>query len=153
MRAEARKVAAETARPAGPDRPRVLLVKEDDTAPRSVASQLEQAGIEVSTAGSIHDAIGAVTCGAGELDLILCDLHLAGGGGIRLYHFLESEYPGMEQRMVFLRRAALSPRENEFLRTIDQPVLELPCWLDGLTVILRAWTARRRGRSGMLAKA
>jgi two-component system NtrC family sensor kinase len=141
-----RPVDAETALPVGPDRPRILLVKEDDTPPRSGASQLEQAGIEVSTVGSMHDAIGAVTCSGGTLDAILCNLHLAGGGGVRLYHFLESEYPGMEQRMVFLRGAVLSPKENEFLRTIDQPVLELPCWLEGLTVILRAWTSRRRGR-------
>ncbi|HYU32468.1 MAG TPA: hypothetical protein VEW48_09915 [Thermoanaerobaculia bacterium] len=108
------------------------------------ARQLDPFGLDVSTAVSVRDAVAALARNGGELDAIICDLHLADGGGIKLYRFLEAEYPGMQHRMVFLRGPALSPREREFLRMITQPVLEKPYWIAGLIAIVRAWSMRRR---------
>ncbi|HUU01252.1 MAG TPA: response regulator [Myxococcota bacterium] len=128
--------------------PRVLIIDDEEQLLRVWTRELELLGLEVWAARSARDAVGVLAQLDGDLDAVACDLHMADGDGMELHRFLQVEYPGLEHRVVFITGGAVSARENEFLVTAANPVLEKPCKLGRFVVLAREWGERRQSRRG-----
>lgn len=128
-------------------RPRILLVDDEDMLLDVWARQLERAGLEIWTGGSARDAAGALARANGDFDAVVCDLHMPGGGGIELYRFIETEYAGLQHRVVFITGGVFSSKETDFLHTTGNPVLDKLCGIEQVVDIVRDWATRRRARS------
>lgn len=77
-------------------RGQVILVVEDDRQVRDLLShQLTSAGYEVHAAGTVKEA-GELGARIGDLDLALCDVHLADGTGFDAASLLRAVQPTLE---------------------------------------------------------
>lgn len=103
-------------------RARVLVV--DDEA--GVLGFLEDALSEhdVVLANSGMKALELV--GAGDFDIIFCDLIMPDVSGMEVFRCLVDERPDLVDRVVFMTGGAFTPRAQEFLRDKAQPLLEKP---------------------------
>jgi CheY-like chemotaxis protein len=107
--------------------PRVLVVDEE----QGVRSSLDEvchtldpeARVVVATSGG--EAISEVQRDQ-SFDLILCGLTLGDMGGLDLHEALRRARPGVERRVVFVRKQPPSHRVSEALRTLPNHTLPFP---------------------------
>ena len=82
-----------------------------------------EAHVTVATSGG--EAITEVQCDQ-SFDLILCGLSLGDMGGLDLHEALRRSRPGVERRVVFVRKQPTSHRVSEALRTLPNHTLSFP---------------------------
>ena len=70
---------------------RILVADPDPRAQQHLTAMLSECGYELGAASDVQDALGPVH--DGEVDLILADLSLPGGGGMELLEQVRSAHP------------------------------------------------------------
>ncbi len=106
------------------DRLRVLVVDDEAPLARALGRMLEdEHDVDVVTSG--EDALRRLESG-GEYDAILCDLMMAGIGGMEVHRKLVIGRPALARRLVFMTGGAFSARVQRFLGEVKNPCLDKP---------------------------
>lgn len=116
-----------------------ILIVEDE---KFLANSLELILAEhrVTVAGNGREAVAL--CTQRDYDVILCDLWMQDLTGMDVHRELLHRRPGQEQRMVFMTGGAFTPRAQEFLESVSNPILQKPF---STVELLQAVTGGRRG--------
>jgi CheY-like chemotaxis protein len=93
-----------------------ILIAEDEGGIRKMVSEvLRKAGYRVLAAGSGQDAVDVASRHAGDIDLLLTDIVMAGMGGADLYAWMKAERPNV--RVLFISGVmSREPLEGAFLK-------------------------------------
>jgi CheY-like chemotaxis protein len=107
--------------------PRLLVVDEEPALRASLEAQCRtldpEARVVVVTSGA--DAIAEVQRDQ-SFDMILCGLCLGDMGGLDLHEALRRARPGVERRVVFVRKQPPAHRVSEALRSLSNHTLAAP---------------------------
>jgi PAS domain S-box-containing protein len=116
-----------------------ILIIDDEAAVARTLSMLLQTEHDLSLATSGEDALGLLRAEsqAGGFDAIVCDLMMPGMTGMELYELIKAQYPGLEQRVVFMTGGVSMLRATEFLASVKNPTFEKPFDLNELRKTLR----------------
>jgi PAS domain S-box-containing protein len=112
-------------------RPRaeVLVIDDDPLVAAALARSLDRDHhVTISSGG--RDALEKLS--SGSYDLIFCDLMMPDVSGMDLYAELEREHPELLPRVVFLTGGAFTPRAEQFLAAVSNPMVRKPFGLDEL---------------------
>jgi len=123
-------------------RARILVVDDDEQVRRSMARLLGRTH-DVRVADGV--AAGLEALGAGEVDLVLCDVMMPSGGGERFWSELPLRAPWALDRVAFMTGGAATPEARTFLSVQPQPVLAKPFDATAVQDVLAELAARRRG--------
>jgi signal transduction histidine kinase/ActR/RegA family two-component response regulator len=120
----------------GAKRLRVLVVDDEPPLARALGQMLQdEHEVEVVTSG--EDAMKRLGAGA-EYDVILCDLMMAGLGGVDVHDRLRAERPDMARRIVFMTGGVFSTRTERFLAEVKNLCLDKPFTQEGVRAALEA---------------
>jgi CheY-like chemotaxis protein len=110
--------------PRNGDRLRVLVIDDEAPLARALGLMLEDDhDVEVVTSG--EDALKRFEAGA-EYDAILCDLMMAGIGGMEVHSKLVNGRPALARRLVFMTGGAFGANVQKFLGAVKNPCLDKP---------------------------
>ena len=124
-------------------RGRILIVDDEISVSRTLRALLQNEHDVVLT-GDGAQALSAIAEAPGDgFDVIMCDLMMPGMSGMELYERIRQEYPGMEQRIVFMTGGVSMDRAREFLATTINLTFEKPFDFDRLRRTLRRLVAQR----------
>jgi signal transduction histidine kinase/CheY-like chemotaxis protein len=128
---------AQSPEPAPPPLPggRVLAV-DDEADVLAGLGRLLRAHFEVRLAGGVEEALAAAR--AERFDLVLCDVVMPEGGGLRFHERLRDEAPALAARTIFVTAGAVDEGTRRRLAEHLQPVLEKPIDLAALGRAVRA---------------
>jgi PAS domain S-box-containing protein len=102
---------------------RILIV---DDEPRLAATmRMMLCAHHTTMAQSGHEALQRLRSGE-AYDLILCDLAMPNVDGMDLYQRIRTEWPGLEERVIFLTGDAFVSRTQEFLSSVPNAHLQKP---------------------------
>jgi PAS domain S-box-containing protein len=120
-----------------PKRGKILIVDDEISVARTLKALLENEH-DVSLAESGSQALAAISAApAGGFDVIMCDLMMPGMSGMELYETVRRDYPGLEQRMVFMTGGVSMDRARQFLATCVNLTFEKPFDFERLRRTLR----------------
>jgi PAS domain S-box-containing protein len=102
-----------------------VLVVDDEVAVGSTLRLVLQREHDVQLATSGEEALQLLASG-NHFHSIVCDLMMPGMTGVDLYEAIRSDYPGLEERMVFMTGGALLAKTEDFLARVKNPLLEKP---------------------------
>jgi PAS domain S-box-containing protein len=112
---------------------RILIVEDEVEVADVLGEMLARDGHEILRAESGREALARLA--EGEVDLILCDLHMPDLDGPALYHELLGCHPECTRRMMFMTGDVLGADMAGFLGEAGLPVLDKP--LDPYEVRIR----------------
>ena len=124
-------------------RARILVIDDEPPIARTL-SELLGPDHDVSVASSGRDAL-AILGSSERFDAIFCDLMMPGMSGMDFYEQVQSVYPGLETRIVFMTGGAFTPRAAEFLASVRNRRIEKPFSLGLVEQIAREMTLRDGG--------
>jgi two-component system cell cycle sensor histidine kinase/response regulator CckA len=111
-------------RPRSVPRLRVLVVDDEPPLASALGRMLEdEHDVEVVTSG--EDALTRLEAD-GAYDAILCDLMMAGMGGMEVHARLSAGRPALARRLVFMTGGAFNPSAQRFLGEVKNPCLDKP---------------------------
>jgi CheY-like chemotaxis protein len=61
-----------------------------------------------------------------DIDVILCDVVMPGGGGIELFQKLKENAPQLVQKLIFITGGSTNRDCQDFLQKTDRPVIYKP---------------------------
>jgi two-component system NtrC family sensor kinase len=118
----------------------ILLIDDEPSFVRALASVLRRNGATVDTAGNGQRALAQLQ--ARRYDVILCDLRMPDVDGPTFYAILTSQYPLLCQRVVFMTGDMLGIPSLAFLEQCGQPWVAKPCTVaavrGAIALVLRA---------------
>jgi PAS domain S-box-containing protein len=109
---------------------RVLVIDDEPPLAKALGRMLEDEH-QVDTVTSGEAALSRLEAGA-DYDAILCDLMMAGLGGMDVHSRLLAVRPDLARRLVFMTGGASSPRAQRFLDEVKNPRLDKPFTRDEL---------------------
>lgn len=71
-----------------------------------------------------------------QYDVILCDLNMPELNGVELYQFIAKQYPGLEQKMIFMTGGTYAKLYSNFIATVKNLRLEKPFSLEDLLLAI-----------------
>ncbi len=116
--------AASAARPTG-TRPRVLIVDDEPPVAR-VLQHLIGRECDVTVVHGGRAAITALSKDPPPFDLVICDLMMPVVTGADVYKEVTKARPELAPRFVFMTGGAFTQRGQEFLDSVQAPILEKP---------------------------
>ncbi len=117
---------------------RLLVVDDDEPLRRACVEIAAGMGFLTAAAGSVPDAVAAME--QQQFDLVLLDLRLPGGGGLKLLAEIHSRFPSAG--VVVMTAFATVASAVEALRNGADNYLTKPFTLEGLTNVLEESTRR-----------
>jgi two-component system cell cycle sensor histidine kinase/response regulator CckA len=103
---------------------RVLVIDDEPRLATALGAMLEDDhDVDVVTSG--QDALSRLEAGA-DYDAILCDLMMAGVGGMDVHARLRARRPELASRIVFMTGGAFSVSAQRFLGEVKNPCLDKP---------------------------
>ncbi len=126
--------------------PSVLYVDDEEGIRRAVRAWLSRQEIEVHTARGVRSAKSCM--GRFRFDCAFIDIWLADGTGFDLYAWIQSSYPEVAKRTVFVTGdivASASTRKT--LETFGRPVMAKPFDLTEIDRHLQQWDASGKSSS------
>jgi PAS domain S-box-containing protein len=118
-----------------------ILVIDDEPAIAHTLRELLAPQHEVISATSGPEALALLA--AGDLDVIFCDLMMPGMSGAELYNRIQADWPGLEDRIVFMTGGAFTAGAADFLTSVPNRRLEKPFSLGLIEQIVRDMARRR----------
>jgi len=112
-----------------------ILVVEEETRVREFLVHALGTDHQVTTAANTASARRALQ--EGTFDVVLLDLRLDEGGGIRLFEWVRSATPDMAARVVFMTGDSRDPEAGRFLASQPNPHLVKPFTIDELSQTVR----------------
>jgi DNA-binding NtrC family response regulator len=85
---------------------------------------------------SARDALAALVLSKTTPDVILCDLMMPELSGPEFFTRLLAKNPSMAERVVFITGGAFGPSAQEFLDTVNPPLIEKPFRPDDLRKVV-----------------
>jgi PAS domain S-box-containing protein len=120
-----------------PKRGKILIVDDEISVARTLKALLENEH-DLSLAENGSQALAAIAAApAGGFDIIMCDLMMPGMSGMELYETVRRDYPGLEQRMVFMTGGVSMDGARQFLATCENLTFEKPFDFERLRRTLR----------------
>lgn len=102
-----------------------VLVVDDRSMARRIASRiLSEEGFRVLEADGMGEAIEVLAQARGRIDLVMLDVVLADGDGVKLARQIQEEWP--TQRILFMSGFAAEVLARYGLRDLDVPFLAKP---------------------------
>lgn len=102
-----------------------VLVVDDRSLARRIASRiLSEEGFRVLEADGLGEALEVLAQARGRVDLVMLDVVLADGDGVKLARQIQEEWPA--QRMLFMSGFAAEVLTRHGLRDLDVPFLAKP---------------------------
>jgi len=102
-----------------------VLVVDDRSMARRIASRiLSEEGFRVLEADGMGEALEVLAQARGRIDLVMLDVVLADGDGVRLARQIQEEWP--TQRILFMSGFAAEVLTRYGLRDLDVPFLAKP---------------------------
>ena len=102
-----------------------VLVVDDRSMARRIASRiLSEEGIRVLEADGMGEALEVLAQARGRIDLVLLDVVLADGDGVKLARQIHQEWPA--QRILFMSGFAAEVLARHGLKDLDVPFLAKP---------------------------
>jgi signal transduction histidine kinase/ActR/RegA family two-component response regulator len=123
-----------------------ILVIEEETQVREFLVHALGADHQVTTAPDTASARQALQ--GNTFDVVLLDLRLDEGGGIRLFEWVRSATPDMADRVVFMTGDSRDPEAGRFLASQPNPHLVKPFTIDELSATVRRAAHRAAAGSG-----
>ncbi len=125
----AHETTAVSLRPQRPDtielpRTRILVI-DDEPALCAVVRRLLKREHEVVTCVEAREALKLLRTDS-AFDVVICDIMMPEMSGIELFAELRRQNPQLPSRVVFMTGGAFDSQEQEFLRTVQNPVVEKP---------------------------
>lgn len=115
---------------------RVVLVVEDDApSRRALRLILSSAALVVLEAETVAAAVELAKAHPGPIDVLLSDLNLPGGGGLRLHTELARERPGL--KVIFMSGYSAEEARVRGLLQAGQPFIAKPIEIDSLLELLK----------------
>jgi CheY-like chemotaxis protein len=115
-------------------RARVLIVDDEAMICHAIEEELARShDVAVATTGADALALVAST----RFDLILCDVMMPGMDGHELHRRIAAQYPGLEQRFVFMT-GTLAPDAAKALDELPNPWLAKPFEIDDVLALIAA---------------
>jgi PAS domain S-box-containing protein len=110
--------------PRSVERLRVLVIDDEPTLANAVGRMLQdEHHVDVVTSGEA--ALRRLEAGE-DYDAILCDLMMAGVGGMDVYAKLAAARPALARRLVFMTGGAFSANARRFLGEVENACLDKP---------------------------
>ena len=107
-----------------PARRRILVIDDEPRLAQSMRMLIEPTHeVVVTTRGA--EALAWVNAGQ-RFDLVLCDLQMPETSGMDVYQHLCAHAPEMAQRLVFISGGAYTQVMRDFVRSVDNRVLDKP---------------------------
>jgi CheY-like chemotaxis protein len=103
----------------------ILVVDDEPSFTRAVAALLRRNGHTVDTAG--HGELALALLQGRRYDILLCDLLMPNLNGPTFYGILQSQYPSLCQRVIFLTGDSMRVESMAFLEECGQAWLAKPC--------------------------
>jgi CheY-like chemotaxis protein len=119
-------------------RGRILLIDDEEAILEILARALDQH--EVRSVPGAKEGLRILQAGE-RYDAILCDLMMPEMTGMELYEALLKSQPDDARRMIFITGGATSPRSDDFLRFVSNPVIKKPFSAKTLQDVLRQFLA------------
>ena len=102
-----------------------VLVVDDRSMARRIASRiLSEEGFRVLEADGMGEALEVLAQAGGRIDLVMLDVVLADGDGVKLARQIQEEWP--EQRILFMSGFAAEVLTRHGLRDLEVPFLAKP---------------------------
>ena len=105
-------------------RKKLLVIEDEPTLARAFQRMLRSMH-EVTVTLSGREALDKLQ-GGEKFDAILCDLLMPEMTGMDLHDEIRRQFPGLEQRIIFMTGGAFTPRAREFLNAVTNPYLSKP---------------------------
>jgi PAS domain S-box-containing protein len=105
---------------------RALVIDDEPEIALVVAEVLHKAGYQCDLASGGRDAQSLIAVHDGSHDLVVCDLRMPDVDGPSLFRWIQANYPGLAQRVLFTTGDALGAAAGRFLAESQRPVLEKP---------------------------
>jgi signal transduction histidine kinase/CheY-like chemotaxis protein len=128
--------------PAASPSARLLLVDDEPLIIRLFGTLLRST-CEVVAAASGEEAVALLERDR-AFDVVICDLHMPGIDGIKVYETVERLDPALLARFVFTTGGAVTTRSREFLDRVQPRVLAKPFPVEDLLALIQQMTARGR---------
>lgn len=119
--------------PAEAARHRVLVI-DDEPLVRGVLAKLLADTHAVTPCASGPDGLALLA--TARFDVILCDVMMPGMNGRDVYQRIATEFPGLEQRVVFISGGTFAPDLEAFLDTLPNAKIAKPFRLDEVLAIV-----------------
>jgi DNA-binding NtrC family response regulator len=116
--------------------PTVLLVEDDEDFRFAATRLLAGEGYLVLTAGTAHDAIGALRTPLSPVDVAVLDVHLPDASGVDLFPLLHRQFPA--SRVIVCTGEATPEEAAELLRLGAHRYLRKPVSADELLATVEA---------------
>jgi CheY-like chemotaxis protein len=133
----------------GDDRPRALIVDDEDLVRRVLRRQLDGA-FRVEDVASAQGA-RALLATDPAYDLVFCDMMMPGMSGMALADWIAAHAPALRGRLVFMTGGAFTVEAQRYLAQAANPVLEKPFQAVQVLQVARellarlgTWSGRRR---------
>jgi two-component system NtrC family sensor kinase len=111
-------------------RQRILVVDDEEPVREVLTRVLSSFGFRVATVASAEEAMSFLA--EEPVDMVICDLRMAGLGGQGLYYWVKDHAPHLEARMVFCTGDAAASGTREFLAQTTVRVVTKPFDMDSL---------------------
>lgn len=110
---------------------KILIVDDEPYLLKSLSNTLKHQ-YDITTALGGHLAIETLKQHSGKFDAIICDLQMQDVNGADFYYYVSEHYPNLIQRIIFITGGLYSPMLSEFLKTVENSLIEKPFTQDEL---------------------
>ncbi|SRR5712691_6725062 len=109
---------------------RVLVVEDEEGVRELIVTVVQRAGYAADAVANGQEALQRIP--AHHYALILCDLRMPAMDGHEFYRVVQSRYPDVARRIVFMTAHANLDEYASFVREVHAPVLRKPFYVEEL---------------------
>ncbi|HKO52233.1 MAG TPA: PAS domain S-box protein [Polyangiaceae bacterium] len=132
-----------SASPPPQKRGQILIVDDEISVSRTLRALLQSEHDVVLTSDGAQALFAIAEAPGAGFDVIMCDLMMPGMSGMELYERIRQDYPGLEERVVFMTGGVSMDRAREFLATTVNLTFEKPFDFERLRRTLRRLVQQR----------
>jgi CheY-like chemotaxis protein len=103
-----------------------LLIIDDEPMITRVLNEMLSDSFDVTVLNHGREAIDLLCAGQSRFDVILCDLMMPEVGGADVYAEVTTRRPDLGPCFIFMTGGAFSPRNRQFIDSIQAPVIPKP---------------------------